>query len=96
MQYLMAPLTKHYDSGFGATANAFYEAARYLQNSPTNQYSCNSYRKPFFCATPSSSTSSSALSPNQPSRMIVVIDHHAAHVYRDFGGSRPAVEDSRE
>jgi hypothetical protein len=28
----------------------------------------------------------------QPSRMIVVIDHHAAHVYRDFGGSRPADE----
>jgi hypothetical protein len=30
--------------------------------------------------------------PSQPSRMIVVIDHHAAHVYRDFGGSRPADE----
>jgi hypothetical protein len=28
----------------------------------------------------------------QPSRMIVVVDHHAAHVYRDFGGSRPADE----
>ncbi len=28
--------------------------------------------------------------PAQPSRMIVVIDHHAAHVYHDFGGSRPA------
>jgi hypothetical protein len=28
--------------------------------------------------------------PAQPSRMIVVIDHHAAHVYKDFGGSRPA------
>ncbi|HTU41682.1 MAG TPA: hypothetical protein VMF10_08230 [Candidatus Aquilonibacter sp.] len=28
----------------------------------------------------------------QPSRMIVVIDHHAAHVYEDFGGSRPADE----
>jgi hypothetical protein len=28
----------------------------------------------------------------QPSRMIVVIDHHAAHVYQDFGGSRPADE----
>ncbi len=30
--------------------------------------------------------------PAQPSRMIVVIDHHAAHVYQDFGGSRPADE----
>ena len=30
--------------------------------------------------------------PSQPSRMIVVIDHHAAHVYKDFGGSRPADE----
>ena len=30
--------------------------------------------------------------PSQPGRMIVVIDHHAAHVYRDFGGSRPAGE----
>jgi hypothetical protein len=30
--------------------------------------------------------------PTQPSRMIVVIDHHAAHVYQDFGGSRPADE----
>jgi len=29
---------------------------------------------------------------SQPSRMIVVIDHHAAHVYQDFGGSRPAGE----
>jgi hypothetical protein len=28
----------------------------------------------------------------QPGRMIVVIDHHAAHVYHDFGGSRPADE----
>ena len=28
----------------------------------------------------------------QPGRMIVVIDHHAAHVYRDLGGSRPADE----
>jgi hypothetical protein len=28
----------------------------------------------------------------QPDRMIVVIDHHAAHVYQDFGGSRPADE----
>jgi len=30
--------------------------------------------------------------PAQPSRMIVVIDHHAAHIYGYFGGSRPAVE----
>ena len=30
--------------------------------------------------------------PAQPSRMIVVIDHHAAHVYQDFGRSRPADE----
>ncbi len=30
--------------------------------------------------------------PTQPGRMIVVIDHHAAHVYQDFGGSRPADE----
>src|SRR5580693_2720377 len=30
--------------------------------------------------------------PAQPRRMIVVIDHHAAHVYQDFGGSRPADE----
>ena len=30
--------------------------------------------------------------PAQPNRMIVVIDHHAAHVYHDFGGSRPADE----
>jgi hypothetical protein len=28
--------------------------------------------------------------PAKPSRMIVVIDHHAAHVYKDFSGSRPA------
>ena len=28
--------------------------------------------------------------PAQSSRMIVVIDHHTAHVYQDFGGSRPA------
>ena len=28
----------------------------------------------------------------QSSRMIVVIDHHAAHVYKDLGGSRPADE----
>ena len=36
--------------------------------------------------------SSHAEEPAQPSRMIVVIDHHAAHVYQDFGGSRPADE----
>jgi hypothetical protein len=30
--------------------------------------------------------------PARPSRMIVVIDHHAAHVYQDLGGSRPADE----
>jgi hypothetical protein len=30
--------------------------------------------------------------PVQPGRMIVVIDHHAAHVYQDLGGSRPADE----
>src|SRR5579864_3106879 len=35
---------------------------------------------------------SHAEEPVQPSRMIVVIDHHAAHVYRDFGGSRPVDE----
>jgi hypothetical protein len=28
----------------------------------------------------------------QPGRMIVVIDHHAAHVFRDLGGSRPRDE----
>jgi hypothetical protein len=28
--------------------------------------------------------------PAQPSRMIVVIDHLTAHVYKDFGGARPA------
>ena len=30
--------------------------------------------------------------PAQPGRMIVVIDHHAAHVFQDFGASRPADE----
>ncbi len=30
--------------------------------------------------------------PAQPRRMIVVIDHHAAHLYNDFGGSRPPDE----
>src|SRR5262249_5121131 len=33
-----------------------------------------------------------AEAPAQPGRMIVVIDHHAAHVYQDLGGSRPAGE----
>jgi hypothetical protein len=28
----------------------------------------------------------------QAGRMIVVIDHHAAHIYQDLGGSRPADE----
>jgi len=36
--------------------------------------------------------SSRAQGPAQPSRMIVVVDHQAAHVYQDFGGSRPADE----
>ena len=30
--------------------------------------------------------------PAQPGRMIVVVDHHAAHIYMDLGGSRPADE----
>src|SRR6202451_3850570 len=33
---------------------------------------------------------SSVEEPVHPSRMIVVIDHHAAHVYHAFSGSRPA------
>ena len=33
-----------------------------------------------------------AEAPARPSRMIVVIDHHAARVYQDFGGSRLADE----
>src|SRR6202453_1638234 len=33
-----------------------------------------------------------AKEPAQPGRMIVVIDHHAAHVYQDIGGSRPVDE----
>jgi len=37
-------------------------------------------------------TISAVEEPAQPGRMIVVIDHHAAHVYRDSGGSRPADE----
>jgi len=35
---------------------------------------------------------SHAEGPAQPSRMIVVIDHHVAHVYQDLGGSRPENE----
>jgi hypothetical protein len=31
---------------------------------------------------------------SQPGRMIVVIDHHAAHIYQDMGGSRPVDEHS--
>lgn len=34
--------------------------------------------------------SSQAKETPHSGRMIVVIDHHAAHVYQDFGGSRPA------
>lgn len=30
--------------------------------------------------------------PVRPGRMVVVIDHHAARVYQDLGGSRPADE----
>lgn len=30
--------------------------------------------------------------PKQPSRMIVVIDHHVAHVYQDLEQSRPSTE----
>jgi hypothetical protein len=30
--------------------------------------------------------------PAQPVRMVVVIDHHSAHVYRDLGESRPKEE----
>jgi hypothetical protein len=33
-----------------------------------------------------------AQEPTKPGRMIVVVDHHAAHVYQDLGGSRPADE----
>ena len=32
--------------------------------------------------------------PKQTGRMIVVIDHHAARLYQDVGGSRPVVEAS--
>ena len=34
--------------------------------------------------------------PAQPGRMIVVIDHHAAHVFRDLGENRPKEEVSIE
>ena len=37
-------------------------------------------------------SSAHAEEPAQTSRMIVVIDHHSAHIYQDFGGSRPAGE----
>jgi len=37
-----------------------------------------------------------AQEPVEPGRMIVVIDHHAAHVYQDLGGSRPAEEHNVE
>ena len=30
--------------------------------------------------------------PHQPGRMVVVIDHHAARLYQDLGGSRPESE----
>lgn len=39
----------------------------------------------------------SALSPveaTQPCRMVVVIDHHAAHVYQDFNGKAPEAEET--
>ena len=32
--------------------------------------------------------------PLQPGRVIVVIDHHAAHIYLDTGASRPEAEES--
>jgi hypothetical protein len=32
--------------------------------------------------------------PAQPCRMVVVIDHHAAHVYQDFNTSRPGDEET--
>lgn len=37
-------------------------------------------------------SNSQAEEPVQPFRVVVVIDHHAAHVYQDVGGSRPAKE----
>jgi len=35
--YLMAPLDKHYDDGFGAVAESFYEAAKALQKENAGQ-----------------------------------------------------------
>jgi hypothetical protein len=35
MNYLMAPLERHYDNGFGATALAFYDAAKVLRDQPS-------------------------------------------------------------
>jgi hypothetical protein len=32
--------------------------------------------------------------PGQPCRMVVVIDHHAAHVYQDFNGNVPVAEET--
>jgi hypothetical protein len=37
-------------------------------------------------------TAAAAAAPHAPARMIVVIDHHVAHVFRDLGGSRPKDE----
>jgi hypothetical protein len=36
--------------------------------------------------------SAAQTAPEVPGRMIVVIDHHVAHVFRDLGGSRPQDE----
>jgi len=35
---------------------------------------------------------SAPIEHTQPCRMVVVIDHHAAHLFRDLGGSRPKEE----
>ena len=43
-------------------------------------------------AGPAHTSGVQAEEPAQPGRMIVVIDHHAAHVYQDLSGSRPADE----
>jgi len=37
MQYLMAPLEEHYDSGFGAVADAFHQAAEALEKENAGQ-----------------------------------------------------------
>jgi hypothetical protein len=37
-----------------------------------------------------------SVEPAQPGRMVVVIDHHAAHVFRDVGENRPKEEVSIE